>query len=288
VISDEQRRLLGAFLVRRRCAIDPQTRVLGTHPRSIHAIGNAVTQHEIADACGINRRWYELAENGEQVRASAGLAYTLGSVLGLTAEDRELLVNLATPYLSPETPRDDSTEIAHAFGSMRSYLHKLNACSSTNEILRLVQETAASLFPRAPYIVPVVRHTGGGWSFHGDAIVEASRFEAFMRDRTDVILPILEADPLAADVITCFPQASLPGDLATYELHDMAALAQVLGKRYEAFKQLHETELAGVIRTRNGFVGHLYLGEFRKHYDGKTEHSLVSAITDFASLAAVP
>lgn len=61
-----RRQLLSVVLRHYRSRIDPAIPALDGHVRRIEAIGNPVTPREIADAAGINRRWYELAERGEQ------------------------------------------------------------------------------------------------------------------------------------------------------------------------------------------------------------------------------
>jgi transcriptional regulator with XRE-family HTH domain len=285
--DDERRRLLSAFLTLRRSCIDPTVPALGEHLRRIEAVGNLVTPHEIADAAGINRRWYELAERGEPTRASAAVLHSLALVLGLNSQERAVLAHLATPHVERENPRDESLEMRDAFGSLRDYLRKLYACSTMDEVLSLLQDTAASHFPEATYLATVSRLPDGGWAFQGEAIAEISRRAAFANNMGEVVAPILASDPAGAGLITCFPEKSLPGDLITYSDHDELRLARILGKEYAGFKQLHGAMLAAVIRTRLGFVGHLYLGDFRKSYD-EVDGEFVSAIVDFASLVSVP
>lgn len=262
--------------------------MLGEHVRRAEAIGKLVTRREMADASGINRRWYELAERGEPTRASAAVLRALGNALGLNVHERRVLLSLATPYLDRDLPRDESLEIRDAFASLRTYLRKLNACSTTDEVLSLVEDTAASHFPETSYLATASRLPDGGWSFHGEPIGRASRMRAFAYDREEVVGPIFASELVAADDLMCFPEASSPGDLLTYDDYEEAKLAKILGKAYAGFKHLHEPMLAAVIRSRAGLVAHLYLADFRKIYGEETDLALVSAITDFASLAASP
>ncbi|HTJ27525.1 MAG TPA: helix-turn-helix transcriptional regulator [Candidatus Limnocylindria bacterium] len=289
VDPDHRRRvLLSAFLAEHRQRIAPEIPVLGQHVRRTEAIGKLVTRGELADASGVNRRWYELAERGVPTRASAAILRALANILGLTAEQQGVLTHLATPYLDRDAPRDASFEIRDAFASMRWYLRKLQTCSTIDEVLSLVEDTAASHFPETPCLTTAFRRPDGGWSFHADAIGRSSRLHAFNRDRDEVIIPVFDSGEVTADDLMCFPEASAPGDLLTYDDYDEATLAAILKGSFAGFKKLHEPMLAAVIRSRADFVAHLYLADFRATYGTETDRALVSAIADFASLAVSP
>lgn len=265
-----RRRLLSAFLAEHRCRIDP-----------------AITPYEVADAAGINRCWYERAERGEPTRASANVLHSLGDVLSLSDEERHVLLRLATPSLDRDTPRDESLEMREAFASLRGYLRKLYACSARDEVLQLVQDTAAALFPEALYLTMGSRLPDGGWRHHGEPTGNGRRLGAFVSFQENVIDPLFAFDPIGADVLTCFPRLSFPGDLVTYD--DLEeALTAVLGTAFDRFKQLHEPSVVAVIRSRAGFVAHLLLGGFRNSYDNEVDLALVSAVVDFASVAISP
>lgn len=283
--DDERRQLLATFLREQRCRIDPRTPALGEHPRRVEAIGSPLTGHEIAHAAGINARWYDLAEHGEPTRATATVLRALGDVLGLNAPQRAMLVRLASPYCDQDTPRAASLELRDATSSLRDYLRKLYACSSADELLSLVEDTAASHFPEASYVTSGSRLPDGGWLYHGEATGMPSRMRPFARNVEDVLAPIFASDPIAADIITCFPDAAMPGTLITYDDYDETAVARVLGNAYDDFKKLHAPMLAAAIRSRAGFVANLYLGDFRKGYENDVDRALVAAIVDFASLA---
>jgi transcriptional regulator with XRE-family HTH domain len=284
--EDEPWRLLATFLREQRCRIDPLATTLGGRPRHVEAIGSPLTGREVAAAAGINARWYDLAEHGEPTRASGAILRALAEVFGLNAEQRAILVRLASPYCDRNTPRAASLELRDAYASLREYLRKLNACSTTDEVLTLVEDTAASHFPQASYVTTGLRLPDGGWVYHGEATGMPSRLRAFARNVEDVLAPIFASDRIAADIITCFPDAALPGTLITYEDYDEATLASILGEAYGDFKQLHAPMLAAAVRSRAGFVANLYLGEFRKNYESDVDRALVAAIADFASLAS--
>ena len=284
--DDERRQSLSAFLTKCRRRIDPAVASLAEHARCAENIGTVVTPGEIADAAGIDRRWYELAERGEPVRASAPVLGALGDVFGLDLQARAVLVRLATPCFDRDTPREESLEVRDAFGSLRRYLRKVYSCSTMDEVMSVVQETAATYFPQVSYLATPARLPDGCWSVHGEVLGHRSRLRAFASHIEHVITPIVSTDPVAADAIVCFPKVSLPGDLSTYDDHDDATMAEILPTAFDAFKHLHEPMLAAIIRTRGGFFGHLYLGDFYRHYDSDVDRALVTAIADFASLAA--
>jgi hypothetical protein len=287
--SDRQRRmLLSAFLAEHRGRIDPEIEVLGDHVRRAEAIGKMVTPGELADALGVNHRWYELAESGGPTRASAAIVRSLTNVFSLNAEQRVVLTYLATPSLYGDTPRDDSLEVSDAFASMRWYLRKLRSCSSIDEVLSVAEETAAANFPETPYLTTAYRCSDSSWMFHGEPIGRPSLLDAFNRCVNDVVLPIFESGDITGDELMCFPQASEPGDLLTYYDYDETRLAGILKDAYAGFKQLHEPMLAAVIRSRGDFVAHLYLADFLQLYDTETDRAVVSALADFASLAIAP
>jgi transcriptional regulator with XRE-family HTH domain len=287
-LDDERRRLLSAFLTEHRYRIDPATPVLGEHPRPIDAIGTLVTPSEIADAAGINRRWYERAERGEPTRTSAEVLRSLGDVLRLSYKERKLLLRLAPPCLDRDTPRDESMEMRDAFASLRRYLRKLYECSARDDVLHLVQDTAAALFPEVSYLTMGSRLPDGGWMHHREPTGNGRRLRAFVSFQENVLDPIFAWDPLGADVLTCFPGLSAPGDIVTYDDHDETRTEAVLGKAFNHFKQLHECSVAGVIRSRTGFVAHLLLGGFLMSYDNEVDRALVSSLVDFASAAVSP
>lgn len=286
--DNERRRLLSAFLTAHRRRLDPATPVLSEHLRPIDAIGTLVTPCEIADAAGINRRWYERAERGEPTRVTANVLHSLGDVLRLSDRERDVLLRLAVPCLDRDTPRDESLEMLDTFASLRRYLRSLYACSARDEVLSLVQDTAAAFFPEASYLAMSSRLPDDGWRHQGEPTGNGRRLRAFISFQENVIDPIFVSDPIAADVLTCFPWLSSPGDVVTYDDHEEALIEAVLGTAFDRFKQLHEASVAAVIRSRAGFVAHLLLGGFRMSYDNEVDRALVSAVVDFASAAVSP
>jgi transcriptional regulator with XRE-family HTH domain len=283
--SDEDRcAILGSFLAEHRRRIAPHVTVLGNHPRHSRAIGKLVTRHEIADASGVSRRWYELAEKGVPTRASAAILRRVADVLRLAADERETLVRLAIPYFDSSAPRRESLEIREAFSSVRWYLRKLQNCSTIDELLTLLEDTAAAQFPEVSYLWTSSRRPSGGWSFHGDGIGTRARRHEFVRLQ-EMLGPVFEADPLASDEMFRFPVATMPGDILTNRNMNSAIMAPILKKSLPELKRCSEPLLIAVVRSRSGYVAHLSMSDFRDVYFGETEQALASTIADFASLA---
>jgi hypothetical protein len=276
--------LLSRFLAEHRRRIAPRAAVLGDHPRHSRAIGKLVTRHEIADASGISRRWYELAELGVPTRASAAVLSNVADVLRLNGAEREMLYRLAIPLVEYRAPRRESTEIQEAFSSVRWYLRKLNSCSTMEEVLTLLEDTAAAHFPEVSFLGTKVRRPSGGWSFHSDGIGTQAQMRTF-RGVRESLRPVFESDPVLADKMLRFPNASMPGDILTYRNIDGAVKASVLALRPAEIERLFEPMLIAVARSRSGYVAHLLLSDFRAVYAGETESALAATIADFASLA---
>jgi transcriptional regulator with XRE-family HTH domain len=282
--SDEERRaLLASFLAEHRRRIAPHVAVLGEHTRHRCAIGKLVTRHEIADASGVSRRWYQLAEQGIPTRASAPTLLRVAEVLNLDAEQCETLFRLAIPSIGLEGPCRDSIEIVEAFSSIRWYLRKLQSCSTIDELLTLIEDTAAAHFPEVSYLTTVLRRPSGGWSFHSEGIGTRPCMRVFARVQ-ELLRPVFEADQVADETVR-FPIASMPGDLLTYRNLDAAVLAPILNLSPAEFERFFEPVLIAVVRSRMGYVAHLMLSDFRNVYVGETERALAATIAEFASLA---
>jgi transcriptional regulator with XRE-family HTH domain len=283
--SDEERlALLGSFLVEHRRRIAPRAQLLGNHRRHSRSIGKVVTRHEIADASGVSRRWYQLAELGVPTRPSASLLQNVAAALGLDAEERETLVRLAIPYVDYAVPRRESIEIREAFSSVRWYLRKLQSCSTIDELLTLLEDTAAAHFPEVSYVNTGVRWPSGGWSLQREGVGTPARMRTFARLR-ELLVPVFEANPVVADEIVGFPIASMPGDTLTHRNYNAAIVAPILKLAPAELVRFFKPMLVAAVRSRSGFVAHLMLSDFRANYAGETERALAATIADFASLA---
>jgi transcriptional regulator with XRE-family HTH domain len=283
--SDEERRaLLASFLAKHRRRVAPHAAILGAHPRHRYAVGKLVTRHEIADASGVSRRWYELAELGVPTRASPSILFSVADVLSLDVDEREALLRLAIPYVDYSRSRRESIEIREAFASIRWFLRKLQSCSTIEEVLTLLEDTAAAHFPDVSYLNTAFRRPSGGWSLHGEGIGTRARMRTFARLQ-ELLRPVFEGNPVVSDEIVGFPIASMPGDTLTSRNYNWPTVAPILELALAECEHFFEPMLVAVTRSRAGYVAHLMLSDFHAVYGGETEQALASTIADFASLA---
>lgn len=181
-------------------------------------------------------------------------------------------------------PREDSLAVKEAFGWVRRYLRALNGRSTSDEILTLVEETAAELFPKTPYFATAVRCPDGIWLCHSPGRGTPRGLRTFKRHRAALSL-IAGHDHSFADAFVRFPKASAPGDTLTVEDYDKALLARKLKHDYAEVEDIHELVLTPVIRSRSGVVAHLVLSDFRKNYGSEIERVFAATLADFASIA---
>lgn len=283
--SDEERRaLLGRFLSERRRRIAPRVALLGAHRRPPRSIGKLVTRHEIADASGVSRRWYEFAELGVPTRASASILLTIADVLDLDDDDRQTLVELAMPSIDYPTPRRESIEILEAFSSVRWYLRRLHSCSTVDELLTLLEDTAVAHFPEVSYVMTASRPAAGTWSFHGDGVGTRPCRRTFVRVQK-LMRPLFESNRIVCDEMVRSPGSAMPGDILTYRNLNSAIVAPMLELTPREFEQLFQPMLLAGVWSRSGGAAQLMLTDFCDVYDRETERALVATIADFASLA---
>lgn len=181
-------------------------------------------------------------------------------------------------------PREDSSAVLEAFASVRRYLRALASCSSIDEVLTLLEETAATTFPETSYITTAVRAPAGGWSFHSPGSGTRSGMRTFARNQA-ILAPVMATDNGLADRITRFPRASAPGAILTFEDYDSRVLEGILKLTRADIEYVHESLLTAVVRSRSGLVAHLFLSDFRKVYGAETEMAFAATLADFASLA---
>jgi hypothetical protein len=174
--------------------------------------------------------------------------------------------------------------VVDAFAWVRGYVRTLQDCSSVGEVLTLVEETISAAFPENSYLTTVVRQPGGRWSFYSPGSGTRSGLRVFRRNQA-VLGSLMEADSTLHDRLTGFPKASSPGDILTYEHYDTDLLAGMLKKAHAEIEQMHESVMTAVMRSRSGFVAHLFLSDFRRVYDSEAEKAYVSTLAEFASLA---
>jgi transcriptional regulator with XRE-family HTH domain len=103
VPSDEQRKILGSFLVDRRARLDPA--------HAGFAVGRRRTpglrREEVAQLAGVSVSWYTWLEQGREIRASAGTLDRVAEALRLDYTERVHLFALSERR-PPGAPPDDS------------------------------------------------------------------------------------------------------------------------------------------------------------------------------------
>jgi hypothetical protein len=181
-------------------------------------------------------------------------------------------------------PREDSLAIIDAYAWVREYVRTLQDCSTSGEVLTLVEDTISAAFPEISYVTTVVRQPNGRWSFYSPGSGTRTGLNVFRRNQA-ILGSLMEADSTLHDRITGFPKASSPGDMLTYRHYDTGLLAGILKRAHTEIEQMHESVMTAVMRSRSGFVAHFFLSDFRRVYDSEIDKAYVATLADFASLA---
>jgi hypothetical protein len=183
-----------------------------------------------------------------------------------------------------DVPHEDSVAIIDAFAWVRGYVRTLQDCSTTGEVLNLIEKTISAAFPEVSYVTTIVRQPTGRWSFYSPGIGTRTGLRVFRHNQA-ILSSLMEADSTLHDRLTRFPKSSLPGDILTYEDYDTDLLSGMLKRAHAEIEQMHESVMTAVMRSRSGFVAHLFLSDFRRAYDGETDKACIATLGDFASLA---
>jgi transcriptional regulator with XRE-family HTH domain len=282
--EEERRRRLAAFLIEQREQISPAALALGPYPRLRERRDSPVSAAEIARAIGVGERWYALAEQGVPTRPSALVIDRLVQALALGPEGAETLWNLAIPVLRTQ-PRDQSRLVLEAYASMQRYVRKLSAASSIEEVLALAEETACAHFPDVSFIVAMSRTPDGRWFPHGEGLGTTTAMRRVWRQYREVHRPLGETDRAGLDRLMGYPAISQPGDLLTFAGLDRPALAVILKGARRRYERNNGAELIARMRSREGYVGHLFFADFCKSNDRPADRELAATIADLASLA---
>lgn len=282
--EEARRRQLAAFLVGARERIPAESPALGPCPRARERLGSPVSAAEIARAIGVGERWYALVEQAVPTRPSIPLIDRLVDVLALGPEDADTLWNLTIPVLRPQ-PRDESRLVLEAYGSVQWYLRKLTAASSLEDVLSLAEETACAHFPEVSFIVAMSRTPDGRWVPHGEGLGTATASRRIWRQYGELHRPLGEVDPAGLDRLMGYPAISQPGDLLTFRDKDRSALTRIVTGARRRYERNNSAELLARMRSRDGYVGHLFFADFCKSNDGPADRELAATIADLASLA---
>ena len=282
--EEERRRRLAAFLIGQRERIPVEAPALGPSPRLRERRGRPVSAAEIARAIGVGERWYALVEQGVPTRPSTSVVERLVHALALPPADAETLWNLAIPVLRSR-PRDESLLVLEAYASIQWYLRRLGAASSVDEVLSLAEETAHACFPDVSFIVAMSRTPEGGWAPHGEGLGTAAALRRVWRQYGEVHRPLGDTDRSGLDRLMFYPAISQPGEVLTFAGHDRAVLATILKGARHRYERNNGGELLARLRSRDGYVGHLFFADFCKSSDKPVERELAATIADLASLA---
>jgi transcriptional regulator with XRE-family HTH domain len=282
--EEERPRRLAAFLIERRSRIPREAFSLGPYPRLRQRHGLPVSPDEIARVIGVGADWYALLEKGVPTRPSPQLIDRLAQALALGAEDALTLWDLAIPALRTG-PRDESRIVVETYASMQWYLRKLSAASSVEEVLSLAEQTAYAHFPETSFIIAMSRTPDGRWAPHGEGLGTTTAIRRVWRQYADIHRPIGNINRGALDQLMGFPTTSQPGDLLTFADFDRTALSTILKGAWRRYERNNGAELIARMRSRSGYVGHLFFADFCKSYEAPVDWELAATIADLASLA---
>jgi hypothetical protein len=275
---------LANFLIRHREGIPSDTLSLGSVLRVRTRHGLPVSPAEIARAIGVSARWYELAEAGAPTRASMRMVDALGHVFGLDRRARDELWDLTIPPLVRDGLHDDSRLVLDAHASIRWFLRKLSGASDVDEVLTLAEQTACAQCPETSFIVAMSRLPDGSWVAHGEGCGTRRVLRRMCRDYEEIHSRLELSDRAALDALMGYPAVSEPGQLMTFDCHDREALMRILQGAPHRDESNEGPELLARIRSRSGYVGHLFLADFSASY-GEADRALIATVADLASLA---
>jgi transcriptional regulator with XRE-family HTH domain len=274
--ADARKEALHRFVRQRRLRLARESQVLGEEPRYSSRVGKRVTQEELAEHLGISRGWYTRFEAGAPAGFSIALLNRLGDMLLLSGAERAELVRLAVPELVPVVPLD-SANLRDMLGTVRRAVKRLWNATSEHEILHVAGEEARQLVPCFELIfarrigVPEEAHfPAPGWNTaarYAEARAYAVRlFTPEQRARRDALWQsapagvFLPLDMYPADLRRVFHRA-----LYEHGIESNSPVAMHTGGS-------SSSALIGGTSTRPHDVTEL-------------EHTMLSTIADFASLA---
>lgn len=282
--EEDRRRQLAAFLIGQRERIAAGALAFGPYPRLRERRDGPIGAAEIARAIGVSERWYTLVEQAAPTRPSPRVVDRLVRAFALAPPDAETLWDLAIPVVRTR-PREQSRRVVEAYASMQWYLRKLASASSVDEVLTLAEETACSHFPEVSFIVAMSRTPDGTWLPHGEGLGTAKSLRRVWRQYGEIHRPLGEVNRAGLDHLMGYPTISQPGELLTFGDLDRAALSEILKDARRRYERNNSAELLARMRSRDGFVGHLFFADFRKNNDRPVDRELAATIVDFASLA---
>jgi transcriptional regulator with XRE-family HTH domain len=254
----------------------PDSQFLGEHLRFPNRVGKRVTQEELAEHLGISRGWYARFEAGAPAGFSIALLNRLGDLLLFSAAERAELVRLALPELVPVVPRD-SSNLYDALGTVRRAVKRLWKATSEYEVLYVAGEEARQLVPSFELIF--ARRIG-------------------VREEAQFPKPGRNSAARYAEARACALRRFTPEQLARRDALWQRTPAGVL-LPIDAYppdllrlfrRALHEHGIdsySPIAMQMRGSSGSGLVGgtSMRPHDVTELEHTMLSTIADFASLA---
>jgi transcriptional regulator with XRE-family HTH domain len=157
---------IAAFLKEQRRCLPRDVLFLGSHARPPARRGKAVTQEELAEAIGVTRVWYAMLESGARVITSPRLLARLANALLLSAENREVLFDLAIPDLSASVRSFTLTNhLTNSVVPLRTAARRLWSATTESEILLVVAEAISGIFDDSDFTGAFKRVQPGKWDF---------------------------------------------------------------------------------------------------------------------------
>ena len=163
---------LGAFLRRRRLAIDHNSTCVGTLTRLPQRIGKPVTQEELAGFLGISREWYSLLENGSIDCVSRQLVDGIARLFSIP--------HAALYALCDKSGLENAT--VEAFSELRSFMKMVSNAASFVEGAALATEALQRIVNADCATISTVR-TGNG-RLVGYATGPQSKYWTALSDET--------------------------------------------------------------------------------------------------------
>ena len=274
---------LGDLLRAMRRRIDPETRMLGSHPRLPSRCGRPVTQDELAEAVGVSLRWYGMLESGAAVRASTRLMLRIAEVLMLAESERSLLFRLALPELPESRLAPDSLELWEAMQALRSAARRVWSASSEIEVMTVLTEILADRFSDHEMLGTFQRAAPGLWAF------PVTLGDSRLQRRVQNLLADIAADLTVDDIdqIMLHDVLTEPGQVGTSrELYDGLPSAPAVQAGFERAGFGSAEYLDAHVRSNRGFRSTIfvaYLTSSRPFSD--LDRAVVGMLTDVGSLA---
>ena len=137
---------LSTFLRSCRARVPRECASLGDFRRLPSRVGKPVTQHEVAEACGISRQWYVLMENDRSVRVSGKVLHRIAETLMMTSAERVTLFRLAVPELRSVSVTEKTKRAVDAIAQFCPLMRELWSATTETAALTIARAFARKVF----------------------------------------------------------------------------------------------------------------------------------------------